>query len=241
MSVGDGSDGRADRVIREVFAGIAGVIFDLNGVLVEDEPLHEAAFIAALAPYGLSLTHDVYQAAILGQSDMNAVTRLEAVYDRRLPVAEIVQAKERIYRERMRAEGDGYVVAAARPLAEALTSRGLCLALASASPAFEVYTWLDVLGLRDLFDPVLTSESSVGTKPNPAVYAAIHETWGFAADRCVVIDDHPENLAIARALGMRTVAVASTLPPEAFNGAQAVVRALADVFESIRTGARPRP
>jgi HAD superfamily hydrolase (TIGR01509 family) len=224
------SDGRSHGSIRDIFDGATGAIFDLNGVLVEDEPLHEAAFTTALAPYGISLTHEVYQRAVLGQSDMNAASRLAAIYDRRLPIAEIVQAKERLYRERLRAEGSSYVVAAARPLVEALAARGLRLALASASPAIEVYTWLDLLGLRHHFDTVLVSESPVGTKPNPAVYEAIRDAWGTTADACVVLDDHQENIAIAHTLGMRTVAVASTLPPATFTHAQVVVHTLAELY-----------
>lgn len=212
--------------------GIAGVIFDLNGVLVEDEPLHEAAFTDVLAPYGVVLTHEIYQATILGQTDTQGVTRLATAYGLALPVEAIVYAKERVYRERLRAEGARYVSEGAAPLIAALAKRGLRLALASASPAFEVFTWLTILGLDHAphaFDPILTSESPPGPKPNPAVYEAICAAWGIPSHTCVVIDDHPENIAIAHALGMRAIAIASTLPPSAFAHAHLITCTLAEL------------
>ncbi len=215
-----------------IFAGAAGVIFDLNGVLVEDEPLHEAAFIATLAPYGISLTHEMYEATILGQADARGVIRLAKAAGASLPIEAIVHAKKSLYQERLRAEGARYAVASARVLVEALSARGMRLALASASPAVEVYAWLSILGLDTepiAFDPVFTSESDPGPKPNPAVYAAIRDSWEIPAHECVVIDDHPENIAIANALGMRTAGIASTLPPSAFTHAQLVARTIAEL------------
>lgn len=222
----------AHHPIHRIFADAKGVIFDLNGVLVEDEPLHERAFANALEPYGVSLTQELYQATILGQTDAQGVALLAAAVGVALPVATIVQSKERLYRELLRAEGSRFVAAGAVLLAEALSGYGLRLALASASPAVEVYTWLDILALDHAplsFDPILTSESAPGSKPSSAVYEAVRKAWGVSSNACVVIDDHPENIRIARALGMRTVGVTSTLLPPAFTHAQLVTRNLADL------------
>lgn len=217
----------ADSAPQNIFDGAAGVIFDLNGVLVEDEPLHEAAFTTVLAAYGIALTHDRYQATILGQTDANGVARLAGAYGLPLPIDEIVQAKERLYRARLSAEGARYVAVGSQPLVSLLAARGVRLALASAAPAAEVCAWLDILSLQGSFDPVLTSESAPGAKPNPAVYEAIRAAWGASAQDCVVIDDHPRNIAIARTLGMRTVGIASNLPTSAFAQAHVVARNLA--------------
>lgn len=215
-----------------VMADAKGVIFDLNGVLVVDEPLHEAAFSTALRLYDVALTHEMYVATILGRSDRDGVARLAALCDLPLPVETIVRAKERIYRKRLRTEGSRYVVAGAASLVEALVARGMRIALASAAPAKEVFMWLNLLNLRHgpkVFDPIFTSESTPGPKPSPAVYAAICDVWGASAHDCVVIDDHPENIAIAHALGMRTIAITSTLPVEAFRDAQVVAHALSQL------------
>jgi HAD superfamily hydrolase (TIGR01509 family) len=224
------SRGSARNAFDVVFAGATGVIFDLNGVLVEDEPLHEAAFAEVLARYNIALTHDAYQATLLGQTDENGVIRLAAAAGRHLPVAEVVQAKAQLYREKLRTESSGYTVAGARPLVEALAARGMRLSIASASPAVEVYNWLDILGLRHRFDPVVTRENSPESKPHPAVFEAICACWRISAATCVVLDDHPENIAIAHTLGMRPVGIASTLPAAAFEHAALVVGTLADLL-----------
>lgn len=216
----------------QIDEGVAGVIFDLNGVLVEDEPLHEATFAAALAPHGVRLTHELYQATILGQTDALGVARLAAACQLALPTQSIVHAKELLYRERLRAEGSRYVAGGAVPLIEALARRGLHLALASASPAIEVFAWLTVLGFDQaagVFDPIVTSESPPAPKPDPAVYETIVATWDIPPQACAVIDDHPENIAIAYTLGMRAIAIASTLPPSAFPHTHLIAHSLADL------------
>lgn len=212
-----------------IFDGALGAIFDLNGVLGEDEPLHEAAFIAALAPYGIALTHETYQATILGRTDVDGVLRVAAASGRSLPVDEIVQTKSRLYRERLRSEGARYSAVGARQLVAALGARGLRLAIASASPEVEVSEWIEILGLDGRFDPVMTRESLPVAKPHPAVFEAIRDRWGVPSSTCVVLDDHPENIAIAHALSMRTVGVASTLPRDAFDQAQVVVRGIGEL------------
>ncbi|HEX9037854.1 MAG TPA: HAD family phosphatase [Ktedonobacterales bacterium] len=219
-------------VRRNVLRSIAGVIFDLNGVLVEDEPLHEAAFAAALAPYGVTLTPALYRATILGQTDAQGAARVAAVTGVRLPIAHIVQAKERLYRERLSADGRRYVAPGARALVMALAGRGLARALASASPAVEVNTWLNILDMTRqpfFFDPILTSESVYGPKPSPNVYEAIRQAWDIPAAACAVIDDHPANITIAASLGMRAIAIASTLPSSAFTGAFVTFSSLAEL------------
>lgn len=220
---------RPHSVGARVLAEAAGVIFDLNGVLIEDEALHEQAFSRVLARYDVALTHAMYRATILGRTDRDGVARLAAAYAPSLPIEMVVREKQRRYREALRAEGAQYVADGAQSLIAALEARGLRLALASASPAAEVYAWLDYLGLTGAacaFDPIFTSESAPGPKPDPAVFEAIRARWDIPAAACVVIDDHPANIAIAHALGMRTIAVASTLSPSAFPHACLVVSAV---------------
>lgn len=220
-----------------IFTDAAGVIFDMNGVLVDDESLQESVFTSVLSSYGLTLTHERYQATILGQTDANGVARLAAAYGIPLSCGDIdaiVRAKERLYRARLSAEGASYVAAGVQPLVSEFAARGMRLAIASAAPAAEVEAWLEILSLRHSFDPVLSGESAPGAKPNPAVYEAIRAAWGVPAHVCVVIDDHPANIAIARALGMRAVGITSNLPASAFAQAHIVVGGLADLTNMVR-------
>lgn len=203
-----------------------GVIFDMNGVLVLDEQLHEVAFRDVLEPWGIAVSHSDFRELYLGRPDMEGATLAGARSGVQLPVEEVVRAKRERYWQLVRASG-ALGIEESAALVRALRAAQLRLALATASPADEASAWLDALGLSGVFDPVLHRDNSPEPKPSPSVYTAILRRWRAAHADCVVLDDHPENIAIARALGLRTVAVTTSFAPERFGPADVVVHSLA--------------
>lgn len=219
--------------LHAIFADIRGVIFDLNGVLTTDERLHEAAFAQSLEPLGVTLSHTDYQATILGMTDADGFARLAERLELTLSPAEraqIVVTKKRLYRDLLPRQAANYAMPGARDIVLALSASGARLALASAAATQEVTTWLRILDLETAFDPIMTSESPVGAKPNPAVFATIRDAWNLPSSACVVIDDMADNIAIAHTLGMRTIAVTSMLAPADFTAADLIVSAVSELL-----------
>ena len=107
-----------------------------------------------------------------------------------------------------------------------------CWALATASPPDEVAAWLASLRLRSAFEPVLHRGNSPEPKPSASVYTTILRQWRSVPADCAVLDDHPENIAIARKLGLRTVAVATSFAPDQFGRADVVIHSLAELYSA---------
>jgi HAD superfamily hydrolase (TIGR01509 family) len=208
-----------------------GVIFDMNGVLVQDEPLHEAAFRDVLEPWGIAVSHSDFRELYLGRPDEEGVILASLRSGMHLPVEEVVRAKRERYWQLVRASGAPGTEESV-PLVNALRAAGLRLALATASPQDEAAAWLEALGLPEAFELVLHRDNSPEPKPSPSVYATILRRWRAAPADCAVLDDHPENVAIAQMLGLRTVAVATTFAPDQFGGAKVVVRSLAELHSA---------
>ncbi len=214
--------------LHPIFRDCAGVIFDLNGVLVQDEPLHEAAFREVLAIRGISVSHAEFSKLYLGRPDEDGVKLAAARARTHLTVEEVVAAKRARYRQLVQASGAKGTVESKRAV-EVLRAAGLRLALATASPADEVAFWLEAIGLARVFKPVVHRDNSPEPKPSPTVYMTILRAWHAAPKDCVVLDDHPENIDIARSLGLRTVAVATSFDAGQFDTPDVVIHSLAEL------------
>lgn len=193
---------------------IEAVIFDMDGVLLDSEPLWRRAEIAAFAAVGVTLTEDDCRRTMgrridevvahwhrerpWPDPDLDAVT--DAVLD---GVAALVAA------EGVPLPG----VAEAVALAEEL---GLARAVASSSPRHLIEVTLDRLDLADAFPVVHSAEDEAAGKPDPAVYLSTAATLGVAPAACVAIEDSLNGLRSARAAGMAVVAVPEApLPADA--------------------------
>ena len=199
-----------------------GVIFDLDGVLINSEPLHCRAFQAVLRSYGVTLAEHDYYTSYIVYSDREVLERL-------LPQREVLEAavaaKEQRYWE--------LVEAGVPPFRDGLAllakTFGWRVALATGSIRREAEAALRSLGIRDRFEVVVTREDCRQGKPDPEPYLRAAEGLGLAPRRCVVIEDTPGGVQAAKSAGMIAVAVTHSCPPGQLIGADLVVDDLGGV------------
>ena len=200
-----------------------GVIFDLDGVLINSEPLHCRAFQDILAPYGIQVTEEEYFARYLVYSDREVLERL-------LPkgqcLNEAVAAKERRYWQLL--EGGG-VPPFPDGLALLAKTDGWRVGLATGSIRREAELALQCLGIRQRFSVIVSRENCERGKPDPEPYLRAAEALDLAPRRCIVIEDAPGGILAAKAAGMACVAVTHSCPPERLVQADLVVDDLATV------------
>jgi HAD superfamily hydrolase (TIGR01509 family) len=204
------------------------VLFDFNGVLVDDEELHFEAFREVLGKHGLTLDRARYYAELLGFDDAGLFrAALPGIDDHSL---------ERLIADKARAYAAGCetglrLFAGARELVVALHERGVHLGVVSGALRREIEGALARFGLADRFDFVVSAEDATRCKPDPLPYlTGLEHLRGRgdarSASECVVIEDSPPGVAAARAAGMKVVAVAHTVAPEALADADLVVPVL---------------
>src|SRR5262245_20931556 len=145
------------------------VLFDFNGVLVDDEDVHFEAFRQTLAVLGVTISHDVYR-RFLGYDDRATIVALLEHDDRNRDVddGELVRLVARKQASYARLAGEhprlGF---GARALVEALRGAGVRLAIVSGARRVEIDAVLDATGLRDSFDAVVAAEDVARGKPDP--------------------------------------------------------------------------
>jgi HAD superfamily hydrolase (TIGR01509 family) len=199
------------------------ILFDFNGVIVDDEPQHCDALIATLAEYGCALDRDGYYRDYLGFDDREC---FRFTFERTgrpaddAAIDDAIERKaahyERSIRETMR------LVPGSAEFIRAAAADGIRLAVVSGALRREIDLVLGEAGLREHFGPIVAAEDVAACKPSPLGYNAARAALDLPPESCVVIEDSLPGLEAARAAGLRCAMVATSHPAGALAGADAV-------------------
>lgn len=180
---------------------IRGILWDLDGTLVDSEPAHSAAFDAALRDFGLEVSQD-FHTRLLGVNEEGVHAALVAETSATISRADWSRSKWVHYR---RCAAGIRRRAAVADVALDLCARGIPSAVVSNSTADEVAIALATTGL----DTVLTTVVSVADvqrgKPDPEGYLLGARRLGIPPSACLVIEDSPIGAAAGHSAGMRVV------------------------------------
>jgi len=180
-------------------------VFDMDGLLIDSEPLWREAEIRIFRRLGVPLTEEL----CLETRGM-LLTEVASHWFERYPwegappdavAAEIVDAMALLLAQRVTAK-PGVV-----PALTSCRAQGLRLAIASSSPRRLIEAVVDRLALWDRFDVLHSAETEMAGKPDPAVFLTTARLLAVAPERCVVFEDSPAGVQGALAAGMTCVAV----------------------------------
>ncbi len=186
--------------------GIPGVIFDLDGTLVDSEPLYCEAGRRMLAARGVGGFGWEEHMGFVGVGTEETVRELRGRYGLGVPVERLLAELEGHYLE---LAGGAAPIAGAVALARALAERGHPLAVASGSSARAIGAVLAGTGLAALFPVTVSADEVARGKPAPEVFTEAARRLGLAPADCVVVEDAPPGVLAASAAGMRCVAAPS--------------------------------
>lgn len=201
---------------------IEAVLFDFNGVLVDDEPQHCFALQRVLADEGITLTREDYYARYLGLDDrtgfMEAYRRAQRTLTTEL-LTFLVEKKSKLYLDLVTTalrmvDGAPEFVRQAR-----LSFR---LAIVSGAQRCEIDSVLARTGLADAFETIVAADDVPRSKPDPGSYlaarAALNQRRPIAVPACAVIEDSLHGLEAARAAGMACVMLTTSHPQQKLAG-----------------------
>lgn len=201
-----------------------GVIFDLDGVLVDSEGLHVAAWRELFARHGFEATDAEYALGV-GMSDADWLGWLAERRGLAADLAAWRREKREIF-QRILAENVRPFPGVA-PLVRRLRPR-CCLAVASNSTRESILTALGALGIRDCFDALVGADDVTRHKPHPEAYQRAAACLELPPQACLVIEDSPLGIQAARAAGMRCIGITNSLPAEQLREADLIVATLED-------------
>lgn len=209
---------------------IKALLMDFNGVIIDDEPIQMRAYQELLAAENIALTDEEYYES-LGMDDR---TFVQAAFDRvgRKPegnkVLELTQHKSQKWRE---------IIADGVPLFENVENfirkmaNDFALGIVSMSSRQDIMHVLELTGLTDCFEIIVSSEDVANCKPDPECYRIGFRELDLARTRrghlpmihseCVVIEDSPPGVQAGRAADLQVLGVTNTVNAERLRAAGA--------------------
>ncbi|MCU4185407.1 HAD family hydrolase [Acidiferrimicrobium sp. IK] len=214
-----------------------GVIFDLDGTLIDSNYLHTLAWSRALEDCGeWAPSNAIHRLVGMGGDQL-----LPELLGRDLPAASDRRATR--YKELIE---EVRPFPGAEVLLRLLRSEGLAVVLATSSPDEELERLLPLVGGRDRFDAVTSAGDVAASKPAPDVFEAAVRSASLDASRAVVVGDSVWDIHAARAAGLACIGVETggfSRHELAESGALAVYRDVAELSAQWRTspigGLRP--
>ena len=209
--------------------GSAGVLFDVDGTLVDSNYLHTLAWSRACrdrdrwAPMNVihrlvGMGGDQLTSELFGEPDEELTDRWQHHYEALIDEVTVFPDAAELLRR--------------------LHDAGLRVVLASSSPADHVDMMIDRLGVRDVIDAATSADDADASKPAPDIFEAALEAGGLAGDRALVVGDSIWDVRAARAAGLGAVAVESggfSRHELTEDGALAVYRNVGDLAAQWRT------
>jgi beta-phosphoglucomutase len=219
------------------------IIFDFNGVILDDEPLHFAAMREAVAAFGIDLTREAYWDRYLPMDDAGCLEAICRDNDVRLSdkqrknaLAHKAAAYDQLLQNRF-----PLFPGAARFIKSAF--QRYPLAMASGARREEIEATLNTAGLDSLFTVIVAAEDFTRGKPHPESYllalerlnAKIRQSPPILPGECLVIEDSVAGIKGAQAAGMVCLAISNSYPGPMLSAANRIAASLEEVqVDSLR-------
>ena len=203
------------------------VIFDMDGVLADTEPLHAETYVRVFREMGLELTVEEYLDMVTrGQMDVRDV--YQSIGGDMAYWKEVMDTKS-VMVKAMLAERD-VLLPGVVDLLQSLKTAGIPTAVATAAGKRSLGMMLDRFDLRRYFDEFVTWEDVQASKPDPEAFIIAAQKLGVTSEDCVVIEDSPRGVLAAHRARMKCIAVPNNSTSEGdFSTADLIVNSLEEV------------
>ena len=202
-----------------------GVIFDMDGVLVDSAEPHFRSWQLLVEENGGSVTREQFSSTFGRQNDDIVPILFGEVGSARC--RRLADRKEELYRELVREETP--IVDGAVDLVTSLYDLGYRLGVGSSGPPPNIELVLGAMGVRDRISIIISGNDVTRGKPDPQVFSLAAGGLGLSPSACVVIEDAPVGIEAAKAAGAKALAVLIHHPAEAFAHADGIVERLTDL------------
>lgn len=198
---------------------VRGVIWDLDGVLVDTAETHYISWKETLPAYGIPISYELFRKSF-GMNNEGVLTFLTGRKPDADLLAEIDDRKESAFRQAIK--GHAQLLPGVAQWLETLHQAGVRMAVGSSAPMANVEALVDETGIRPYFQ-ALISANGKPSKPDPWVFLQAAQRIEVSPRACWVLEDAVTGVEAAHRAGMRCLAVTTTNTAEALHAAEIIV------------------
>ncbi|MHA3787947.1 HAD family hydrolase [Flavobacterium hauense] len=180
---------------------IKAVIFDMDGVVVNTEPIGYRANQELYKSLNITVPDDIY-GTFIGNSDKMIVQKLKDLYPIELTHKELLDEKYNYYFNAFDTAEDLAMLPGVKDLIVDLYNNGIKLLLASSASNRKIEKVFTRFGLHQYFDHAISGEDFEESKPNPAIFLEAVAKSGFSKEECIIIEDSTNGIKAAKAAGV---------------------------------------
>lgn len=180
------------------------VIFDMDGVIVDTEPVHKYAYDLHFKELNINVSEELYS-SFTGNSTKNVFQKLKVIYDLQEEIETLVLRKRQLFNEAFDTKEDLYLIEGVEDLIKSLHNQNYQLILASSASNDTINRVFNRFHLNEYFTHKVSGEDFPKSKPNPAIFIHAANLSNHAFENCVVIEDSTNGVEAAKAAGLKCV------------------------------------
>ena len=177
------------------------VIFDMDGVIVDTEPVHKYAYFEHFNELGVAVSEELY-ATFTGNSTKNVYQKLKNQFGIEGEVEDLVQRKRSLFNEAFDTKPDLELIAGVENLIKDLHSNGVELILASSASKSTISRVFNRFNLNQYFTHKVSGEDFPKSKPDPTIFIHAASLSKNNKEECIIIEDSTNGVKAACAAGI---------------------------------------
>jgi HAD superfamily hydrolase (TIGR01509 family) len=177
------------------------VIFDMDGVIVDTEPVHRYAYFQHFSELNIEVTEELFT-SFTGNSTRNVFQRVKTIFNLEYDVEELILRKRSLFNDSFDHKEDLELLEGVEKLIKDLHQNGLQLILASSASKVTIERVFRRFGLYPYFTHIVSGEDFPKSKPHPAIFEFAASLSIAPKENCIVIEDSTNGVLAAKAAGI---------------------------------------
>jgi HAD superfamily hydrolase (TIGR01509 family) len=180
------------------------VIFDMDGVIIDSEPMHKVCEREMFKRFGLSVSEEDHN-ALVGATDETMWQRIANIYGLPVTVTKAIQLTKTLYMDYLKDQEHLTPIPYVSKLIAELYRNEFSLILASSSPHDQIDYILENFRIRPYFHTTISGEDVKAGKPDPEIFVKAAQLAGVDSKDCVVIEDSHNGVTAAKRANMKCI------------------------------------
>lgn len=180
------------------------VIFDMDGVIVDTEPVHHYAYFQHFDELNITVTEEMFT-SYMGNSTRNTFQKLKETFDLEHDVEDLILRKRTLFNDAFDKKEDLFLLDGVEKLIKDLHLNGMQLIVASSASKVTIDRVFTRFGLHSYFSHIVSGEDFPKSKPHPAIFEQAVFLSQTPKEACIVIEDSTNGVIASKAAGIYCV------------------------------------